>query len=162
MPPLIILQLLILLAAANGTPVIAKKLLDSRWSYPIDGGSKFADGQPLLGSSKTIRGLLLSVLVTSAVAPLIGLDVKIGFLVGSVAMAGDLFSSFLKRRMRLRASSRATGLDQIPESLFPLLVCRKTLALTAPDIVVIVALFFIGEVLLSRLLYKLRLRDRPY
>jgi hypothetical protein len=159
---LVVLQLLILLALANGTPVLAKKLLGSRLSCPLDGDARFLDGQPLLGRSKTIRGILLSVLATSAGASLMGLGWKTGAVVGGVAMAGDLFSSFLKRRIHLPAASRATGLDQVPESLFPLLVCRKALSLTTSDIVVSVALFFIGEVFLSRLLYKLRLRDRPY
>ena len=77
-------------------------------------------------------------------------------------MAGDLFSSFLKRRMHLLPSSRSTGLDQIPEALVPLLLCRHTLSLTALDIAVGVAIFFVGEVLLSVLFYKLHLRERPY
>ena len=34
-------------------------------------------------------------------------------------MAGDLFSSFVKRRLRLASSSMAIGLDHIPESSFP-------------------------------------------
>ena len=77
-------------------------------------------------------------------------------------MAGDLFSSFLKRRMSLPPAAKATLLDQIPESLFPLLACQKLLSLTAIEIVVTVALFFISEIVISRLLYKLHLRDRPY
>ena len=77
-------------------------------------------------------------------------------------MAGDLFSSFLKRRLKLSSASRATGLDQVPESLFPLLACRDLLSLTAVDITVTVVIFFIGTVLVSRLLYKFHLRDRPY
>ena len=80
----------------------------------------------------------------------------------SVAMAGDLFSSFLKRRMNVPAGGKATGLDQIPESLFPLLACGIALPLTAVDISVGTAIFFVGEVLLSRLLYHFHLRDRPY
>ena len=105
---------------------------------------------------------MLAVLVTTASAPLIGLGWKIGLLVGSFAMAGDLFSSFCKRRLGLPSSSRASGLDQIPESLLPLLACRDLLALTAADIAVCVVMFVIGEVVLSRLLYAVRLRDRPY
>ncbi len=158
----VILQLLILLMLANGTPVIAKKLLGERYSYPLDGNLTFADGRPLFGRSKTIRGVVLAVLVTSAGAPLIGLDWKTGLLVGSVAMAGDLASSFSKRRLNLPSSSRASGLDQVPESLFPLLACRNLLSLEAADIAVCVVMFFIGEVVLSRLLYALHLRDRPY
>jgi CDP-diglyceride synthetase len=162
MHSLLILQLLLLLMVANGTPVIAKKLLGSRFAYPLDGGAGFVDGHPLFGASKTIRGILLSIMVTSAAAAVIGLDWTTGLLVGSTAMAGDLFSSFIKRRLNLPASSRAVGLDQIPESLFPLLACRGVFPLTLADIAATVAIFFVGEVLLSRVLYKLRVRDRPY
>src|SRR5271155_896466 len=162
MHPVIVLQLLILLMLANGTPVIAKKILGSRYLYPLDGNLTFTDGRPVFGLSKTIRGFVLAVLVTTAGAPLVGLGWRIGLLVGSFAMAGDLFSSFCKRRLGLPSSSRASGLDQIPESLLPLLACRDLLALTAADIVVCVVMFVIGEVVLSRLLYAVRLRDRPY
>lgn len=162
MQPLVILQLLVLLALANGTPVFAKRFLGQRFGRPLDGGLRFIDGRPLLGASKTIRGVLLAVLATSAGALAIGVGLKIGALVGSIAMAGDLFSSFLKRRINLPPSSRATGLDQVPESLFPLLACRAALSLTATDIALAVVIFFVGELLLSRLLYKAHLRDQPY
>jgi CDP-2,3-bis-(O-geranylgeranyl)-sn-glycerol synthase len=77
-------------------------------------------------------------------------------------MAGDLFSSFTKRRLNYPSSSQALGLDQVPESLIPMLACRKALALTAADIAVGVAVFFVGELILSRILFWLRFRDRPY
>lgn len=158
----LIVEMLVLLALANGTPVITKDVLGDRFASPIDRGARFVDGRPVFGPSKTFRGVLLSVLVTSACAPLVGSSWRIGALVASVAMGGDLFSSFLKRRMNLSAGSKATGLDQVPESLFPLLACRNALALTALDIVVTVAIFFAGELLLSRLLYHFHLRDHPY
>jgi CDP-2,3-bis-(O-geranylgeranyl)-sn-glycerol synthase len=162
MHPIAVLQLLILLMLANGTPVIAKKMLGGHYSYPLDGDLTFADGRPIFGRSKTIRGIALAVLVTMAGAPLIGLGWRIGLLVGSFAMGGDLLSSFCKRRVGLPSSSRASGLDQIPESLLPLLACRDLLGLTGADILVCVVLFVVGEVVLSRLLYAFRLRDRPY
>lgn len=162
MPLLPILKLLVLLLLANGTPVVAKKALGDRLSYPVDGNLGFVDGRPLLGRSKTIRGVALAVLVTTAGAPLLDLEWSIGAVVGSLAMIGDLFSSFLKRRLNLPVSSQAMGLDQIPESLFPLLACRSLLSLSVADVAAGVAIFFIGEVLLSRLLYAFHLRDRPY
>lgn len=162
MQPLVVLQLLILLMLANGIPVLAKKVVGDRCSYPIDGNFTFPDGRPLFGRSKTIRGVVLAILAAAAGAPVIGLGWEIGLAVGGFAMAGDLFSSFTKRRFNLPPSSQASGLDQIPESLFPLLACRTALSLTAADIGLCVAMFFIGEVLLSRLLYAWRLRDRPY
>jgi CDP-2,3-bis-(O-geranylgeranyl)-sn-glycerol synthase len=115
-----------------------------------------------LGKSKTLRGLLVSVLSSALAAPLFGLDWRTGVVVGSAAMAGDLFSSLVKRRLNLAPSSRATGLDQIPESLFPLLACRGALSLSVLDITIGVAVFFAGEVVISLLLYKVHIRDRPY
>ena len=158
----VIMRLLFLLILANGTPLVAKKVLGNRFLRPLDSGARCPDGEPLFGASKTIRGIFLSVLVTAVGACLVGLGCRTGALIGGAAMSGDLFSSFLKRRMRLPASSRAAGLDQVPESLFPLRACRSALSLTVSDIAVIVLSFCLGDILISRLLYKLRLRDRPY
>ena len=159
---LAVVQLLTLLALANGSPIVAKRIFGNHCAQPLDGNIKFIDGQPLFGASKTVRGILASIFITSACAPLLGLSLKIGLVVATTAIAGDLLSSFLKRRLGLQPSSKAVGLDQIPESLFPLLACRQALSLTALDIVVGTAIFFVGEVVLSRMLYKLHIRDRPY
>ncbi len=157
-----VIQALTLLTLANGSPVVAKLILGNYLSTPLDGNKKFFDGKPYFGPSKTVRGFLISVVVTATCAPLLGLSFEIGLLVGAAAMIGDLFSSFLKRRFGLPPSSRATGLDQIPESLLPLLACRQALSLSGMDILIVCAIFFAGEILLSRLLFRLRLRDRPY
>ncbi len=158
----VIVQLLVLLLVANGTPVIAKRLLGNRLSCPLDQGVKLSDGQYLFGRSKTVRGLLLAIVMTSAAAPAIGLEWEIGALVGSTAMAGDLLSSFLKRRLRLPPSSQAVGLDQVPEALFPFLICRPLLDLTWAAVVVGVVIFFISGLVLSRILYRLGVRGHPY
>lgn len=158
----VILQILVLLLIANGTPVIAKKILGNRASCPLDAGITLPDGQPLFGRSKTIRGVLLALVTTSAAAPVIGLEWKIGAVVGSAAMAGDLLSSFLKRRLRLPPSSQAVGLDQVPESLFPFLLCHSMLDLTWAEVVSGVAIFFVTELVLSRFLYRLGIRAHPY
>jgi CDP-archaeol synthase len=158
----LLLQLLILLMVANGAPVLAKLLFGNRLSRPIDGNLELPDGQPLLGPSKTIRGFLISALATTVAAPLLGFESGIGLLVGVTAMAGDLASSFLKRRLKLQPSSKATGIDQVPEALFPMLACWQPLSLTITDIVAATALFMAGEMLLSRILFRLHVRDRPY
>jgi len=61
-----ILQLLVLMTLANGTPIVAKKVFGRRFSFPLDAGTIFFDGRPLFGPSKTIRGILISVLLTTA------------------------------------------------------------------------------------------------
>jgi CDP-2,3-bis-(O-geranylgeranyl)-sn-glycerol synthase len=162
MQPANILEMLILLMLANGMPVLAKKILDNRFSYPMDAGVRFVDGNRLFGPSKTIRGIVLAVLATAAGATLMGLDWMLGALVGGTAMLGDLFSSFIKRRLGMTSSSEAPGLDQIPEALFPLIACRSWLALGLGDILVVLMLFCAGEIVLSRVLFAVGLRDRPY
>src|SRR5438132_11453077 len=154
----VITRLLLLVVLANAMPVVAKRVLGNRFSRPLDVDTRCRDGQPLFGASKTIRGIILSVLATVIGAFWLGLGCKTGALIGSAAMAGDLFSSFWKRRMKLPPSSRAIGLDQVPESLFPLLACRKPFTLTAWETAVAVAAFFVGDILISRILYKVRLR----
>jgi CDP-diglyceride synthetase len=157
-----ILQLLILITLANGIPIVAKKIFGPRFSFPLDAGTIFFDGRPLFGPSKTNRGILISVLITTASAPLIGLDLTIGAIVAGAAMAGDLFSSFVKRRLNYPPSSQALGFDQVPESLFPMLACRDALSLTIADIALGVGIFFIGALILSRFLFRAHLRDEPY
>jgi hypothetical protein len=157
-----ILQLLVLMTLANGTPIVAKKIFGPHFSFPLDAGTIFFDGRPLFGPSKTIRGILISVLITTASAPLIGLDLTIGAIVAGAAMAGDLFSSFVKRRLNSPPSRQALGLDQVPESLFPMLASRDALSLTIADIALGVGIFFIGALILSRFLFRAHLRDEPY
>jgi CDP-diglyceride synthetase len=158
----LIFKFVLLLGIANGTPVIAEKLLGRFLSYPLDAGKIFIDGQPLFGASKTIRGIIAAVIATSASAPVLGVTWTIGSLVAVAAMLGDVISSFIKRRMGRPPSSRTLGLDQIPESLLPALACKSLLALTAADVILIVALFSLGGFILSRLLFKMHIRKQPY
>ena len=111
---------------------------------------------------KTIRGILVSLVATPLAAWLIGLSWHLGVVVAALAIAGDLLSSFVKRRMGLASSSMAIGLDQIPESLLPLLGARLFMPLSLLDVLVGMAIFFTGELILSRILFHLNLRDRPY
>src|SRR5258706_6731907 len=142
-----ILQLLALMTLANGTPIVAKKIFGPRFSFPLDAGTIFFDGRPLFGPSKTIRGILISVLITTASAPLIGLDLTIGAIVAGAAMAGDLFSRFVKRRLNSPPSSQALGLEQASQYPFSMLACRDARSLTISD-----KRFASGPFLLSRVI----------
>jgi CDP-2,3-bis-(O-geranylgeranyl)-sn-glycerol synthase len=142
--------------------VFAKWLLRDRLAWPLDGGARFLDGRPLLGPSKTVRGLVLALFLTTLAAPLLGFHWGSGLTIGACAMLGDLVSSFGKRRLGRATSSQALGLDQIPESLFPLLAVHQSLGLHAWDIVLLVGAFIVLELLLSRLLYRLGIREQPY
>jgi len=147
---------------ANSAPLLGHKLLGPRLARPLDGGWTFLDGRPLLGRSKTVRGVVLSLAATAAAAPVLGLSWTTGALLAALSVLGDLTSSFLKRRLGRPPSSQALGLDQVPESLFPLLALHARLDLTAGAIAAVVLVFVVLELVLSRLFYRLGLRDRPY
>ncbi len=155
-------QLLLLIIVANGAPILGAALFKKAGAWPIDGGLNFIDGRPLLGNSKTWRGVLLAVTATTVMAVLLHLPSYIGVRVGLFAIVGDLFSSFIKRRLGLASSSMAFGLDQIPEALLPLLVVKDYFDLTWFVVAEIVAGFIILELLLSRILFYLKIRKRPY
>ncbi|MGD8590062.1 MAG: CDP-archaeol synthase [Chromatiales bacterium] len=156
------LKLLLLLLIANGTPILARHLLGSRFDFPLDGGTTTARGKRWLGPSKTVRGLLAAILATAVAATLLGFPWITGGLVGLLAMLGDLSASFIKRRLGLPPSSQATGLDQLPESLLPMLYCVLHLDLDWYAMFRVVFGFWISEILLSRLLFRLGIRRHPY
>lgn len=158
----LIFRTLVLLAVANGTPVIVKRVFGARADHAIDCGMRLADGRFVFGPSKSIRGVVSSVVATALIAAAMGLTLYVGAVVALGAMAGDLASSFMKRRLGLEPSSKATGLDQIPEALLPCLLLSAIVPLTAGDIAVIVLIFFGGEIVLSELLFRAGVRDRPY
>lgn len=155
-------EVLFLLAVANGAPVLLKRLAGPWLAHPVDLGYRFLDQRRVFGSSKTIRGVIASLVLTTAAAAVIGLDAKIGTLIGGMAMAGDLLTSFIKRRLNFAPSARMTGLDQIPEALVPLLACRDALSLTMTDVIIGTACFSVGSVILSPLFYRLGIRDQPF
>lgn len=155
-------KLLALLVAANGAPIVARTLLGHRGAAPIDGGRRLHDGRPLFGSSKTWRGLLAALLAGAALAPLFDVPSTLGLTVAAAAMAGDLLSSFIKRRLGIPPSGVAFGLDQIPESLLPLAVVAPSLGLTLAEVLQLTVAFLVIELLLSQALYRLNLRQRPY
>jgi len=160
--PVFLLKLLVLLGVANGTPVFATKLFKNRFATPLDGGLKLADGRPLFGTSKTIRGILVSIACTTLAAPALGLGWTVGATSAVGSVIGDLASSFVKRRLGFRVHAQAFGLDQVPEALLPLLLLRSRLELSVVDMAILVAAFILFEVVLSYVLFKLRIRDRPY
>ncbi|KQX21512.1 CDP-archaeol synthase [Variovorax sp. Root434] len=155
-------QLLLLLGAANNAPIAAKRMLGARWSSPLDGGLRLRDGRPLLGPSKTVRGVVASVATCTLCAWLFGSAPGIGALIAAGAMAGDALSSFAKRRLAIEPSGRALGIDQIPESLLPLLAVQSLLGLSFLQVAAITASFVLLEIPLARLAHRLGLRDRPY
>lgn len=152
----LVAELILLLIAANAAPVIVSLLLGPRGNRPLDGNRRLADGHPLLGPSKTIRGVIAAVLFTALAAPLFDLSWLQGAWFGLLAMLGDLGSSFTKRRLGLASGRSAPLLDQLPETLLPLWVLQPVLGMTAVEMFTAVAVFVVIDLLLSGLLRALQ------
>jgi hypothetical protein len=153
-------QLLLLLGVANLAPLVARRLLRSRWQAPLDGGLRFFDGRRLLGPSKTVRGLVAAIVAAAACALLLGIPIHLGALIGAMAMLGDALSSFIKRRLGLAPGAEVIGLDQVPESLLPLLAVRGALSVSPLQIVAVMAVFVAFGVPLARIVRRRHLRKR--
>jgi hypothetical protein len=157
-PNVLELKVLLLLLAANGSPIVLRHVLGDRYARPLDAGWRFSDGRPLFGRSKTWRGVLAAVVVPALIAPLLGLPMSVGLVIGAFAMVGDLTSSFVKRRLGRDSGARAMGIDQVPESLLPTLVVMGWLGLSWWSVGMIVVLFVIVDVAISPLLFRLQIR----
>lgn len=155
-------QTVILVIVANGAPVIASKLLKRRFNLPVDLNQTWKDGRGLFGRHKTWRGLFAAIAATMLAAPLLGLSFSTGGLFGWWVMAGDLSGSFMKRRRGLAEGSRARILDIIPESLLPGVLMHRQLGLGLLELAAVVSLFFLMEVVLSPVLYRWGIRQKPY
>lgn len=156
------LDALFLILVANGAPVVLARLLGDRFAFPLDAYRCLDDGFRILGNSKTLRGLVVSVATTSLAAVLIGHSAVSGLLVGTFAMLGDLSTSFAKRRLRLAESSRAFALDTLPEAMFPTVALAISGLVTAIDVVTLSVGFVLTAAILSPVLHSLGVRRQPY
>ena len=155
-------ELLLLLVTANGAPILVDKALGERLDCPLDGGLVAWDGRRLLGQSATVRGAVSAVIAAAALAFLLGHGARTGALIGALSMVGDAASSFVKRRFGLMPGEKATGLDQVPESLLPLLAVANRYGLSAKEVALLVLGFMLVDMVASRLLFRLNLRKRPH
>ena len=159
---ILIFKLVALVATANSAPLVLRWASGDRAFYAIDAGIALADGKPLFGPSKTWAGLLAAILSSGLVAPLLSLPLEAGIHAGIAAMVGDLGTSFVKRRLDIRSSMPAPGLDQFAEAALPLVVLRGFIAFSWPDLFAALLLFIFGELTLAKILHHFGLRDRPF
>jgi hypothetical protein len=157
-----ILAITFLLIVANGAPVVLSKLMGPTANWRIDCGITLPDGRPLFGTTKTWRGLVAAIVTTALVARLLGFSWLEGASIGVGAMAGDLASSFLKRRLGFDSSARAILLDQLPEALIPMWVLNAGFGYSWAVLLPAAMLFVLVDITMSPLLYRLGLRRVPH
>lgn len=146
---LLIVSILGLILFANGLPALLGWLLGP--GRPLDYGKRLRDGRPLFGDTKTLRGVLASLLLTPMAAAALGLPWCIGLLVALGAMLGDLLASFTKRRLGYPSSTSAPLLDTVPESLTPVLFIMGQLGLDWLDLTLLILAFGVLDLVLTPL-----------
>lgn len=157
---------------ANASPVVGVKLIGKR--TPIDRGATAWDGRRLLGDGKTFEGLVIGI----SCGTIIGLILfSLGnpgahrspaepFILSTGTMIGDIFGSFLKRRIGLKHGAPAPILDQLGFVIFALLLGFSFYGLPSWFSVKILILLLLITGFLhfttNLLAYFLGLKDRPY
>src|SRR5699024_12597896 len=85
-----------------------------------------------------------------------------GLLFGVLALAGDLLSSFIKRRLGLKPSARMPWLDQAPEAALPMLLAISWELTGLWNGLLVVVIFALANMWISPILYRLGIRHQPH
>jgi len=139
---------------------------------PVDGGRKFIDGRPILGSHKTLRGLISGILVGTLVgwaqevlAPNVGLtkgSTILGLMLSLGALTGDLTGSFIKRRLNLKPGESLPVSDQIGFVLGAFLFSLPVEPPPLNYVVIVLVLTPLIHLLTNVIAYLLRLKRSPW
>ena len=144
-------RVILFLYLVNILPPIASIIFGDRYGFAVDGAKLWFDGRPIFGNHKTIRGIAASVIGGTLAHILLGVSWWVAGIAVLLAMAGDLASSFIKRRSAIASGKEVVILDQVFESLLPLLFLNKYLSLDLSQNISILLLFNITAFWSSRL-----------
>jgi len=157
---------------ANATPVPFSRMLKK--TTPIDGRRYAWDGRRLLGDGKTWEGLFSGIAGGTLIGTILYLAGNLGgfrsisepIILSMGAMIGDIFGSFLKRRIGLKRGELAPGLDQLGFLIIALIISAAIYGVpswfnpvTLACILVITAILHLSTNFIA---YLLKLKDRPY
>jgi len=141
---------LLLLAAANATPVIFARVLGNRLAAPIDAMFRRHGEPPILGAHKTWRGLITGAAAALLAGSMIPCGAWTGLAFGALSLSGDLASSYVKRRLRRPPGHEVLLVDQLPEALLPLITLAGPLGLTVASIAGTAACFTVLDLITAR------------
>jgi CDP-2,3-bis-(O-geranylgeranyl)-sn-glycerol synthase len=140
---------------ANASPVIFGG------GAPLDGGVNWLDGKPFLGGHKTTKGTIFGI----AIGTMVG--VAQGNLIGGVlqsvgAMLGDIFTSFLKRRINIEPGESFPVADQLDFILFAVILSYPIQLPSWEITIVIIIVTLPLHYLTNVVAYLLGLKKQPW
>jgi CDP-2,3-bis-(O-geranylgeranyl)-sn-glycerol synthase len=114
---------------------------------PLDVGRNFLDGRRILGDGVTVRGTLGGIaigLLTGLIQGMASSDTYsgavVGLALGTGAMVGDSFGSFVKRRLGVGRGRPAPGLDQLGFLVFALAFAAAVTEVSFTTLVILLVL----------------------
>lgn len=150
---------------SNASPVLI------RGSKPIDFSKKFIDGKPLFGRNKTWEGFLIALYMglNASIAVSIATGdlgfVPLGFGGSFFGVLGDLFGSFIKRRLNIKSGDPLPPLDQLDFAFFSTIfysVVDKRFLINTLYIPLALILITILHVSTNLLAYLMGLKDKKF
>ena len=144
---------------------------------PLDMGINFIDGKRLIGNGVSYRGTFFGLLCGTITAILEGIIANsnilgdtafyfntfewayIGFLLSLGALFGDMFGSFIKRRLGLAQGKPAPVLDQLGFVVFAILFAYPFAPISPDKIIVLLIITPIIHLSANVIAYKLGLKD---
>ena len=162
---------------ANMAPVIVKKLFKNL-AIPLDFGKKIGNNR-VLGKNKTFRGLIFGIIFAIIITFIqftlfknnIWIDLTvidyadwllIGLLMGSGAIFGDLFESFVKRRINYEPGKSLIPFDQLDFIIGALIFIYPIVVLDLNKIFTILLLSFVLHVLVNHIAFYLGVRKEKW
>lgn len=158
---------------ANMAPVLVRNCLKAL-AVPLDFNKKFK-GRRILGSHKTLRGLLAGIIVGIIIvfiqyqllkipffASISILNynewASIGVLMGAGALIGDLVKSFFKRRFSIKPGGRWIPFDQLDYVVGALLFVSVAYVPSIEVIITALILSFLLHIIVNHIGYYLGIR----
>lgn len=156
---------LLVLICVNALPFLADLGLGARLRQPVDGRRLWLDGRRLFGNHKTWRGIAFAVAGGAALGPVVGIGWLVGAAMGALAMAGDLLTSFIKRRLHDPEGKPVIVLDQVFEAVLPSVFLVWQGYLTESQAAIVVTAFipvaYMGSRFLHYILYRPPMDNYP-
>ncbi len=137
-------KMVIFLWLINFVPPLLALIFHNKFNKPVDANKTFFDGQPILGSHKTIRGVTGAVICGGITAHLFSFTFFEGTTIAALSMLGDLITSFLKRRVKTPSGTVIPGMDQFLEAFLPIIFWKNITNISWFWVVIATILFGTG------------------
>jgi len=143
---------------ANGMPVLFGG------GQPLDLGKSFFDGKRIFGINKTTRGFISGILLGSLVSLIMELILMgglllLGILASLGSLLGDLFGSFLKRRLGLNSGSSLPLIDQLDFVIGALIITYPFYNFSIEMILLVLLITPPIHITANAIAYSLKLKD---